>query len=34
MANSRMLEIVVGLGLGAYFLAKGVLVWPTKPARL
>ena len=26
MANSRMLEIVVGLGFGAYFLAKGLAV--------
>jgi Sap-like sulfolipid-1-addressing protein len=26
MANSRILEIVVGLGFGAYFLAKGLVV--------
>lgn len=26
MANSRMLEIVVGLGFGAYFLVKGLVV--------
>lgn len=26
MANSRMLEIVVGLGFGVYFLAKGLVV--------
>jgi len=26
MANSRMIEIVVGLGFGAYFLAKGLAV--------
>ena len=26
MANSRMLEIVVGLGFGVYFLIKGLLV--------
>ena len=24
MANSRMIEIVVGLGFGAYFLVKGL----------
>jgi Sap, sulfolipid-1-addressing protein len=26
MANSRMIEVVVGLGFGAYFLAKGLAV--------
>ena len=26
MANSRMIEIVVGLGFGAYFLVKGLAV--------
>jgi hypothetical protein len=26
MANSRMLEIVVGLGFGVYFLGKGLVV--------
>ena len=26
MANSRMIEIVVGLGFGVYFLAKGLVV--------
>lgn len=26
MANSRVLEIVVGLGFGVYFVAKGLVV--------
>ena len=26
MANSRRIEIVVGLGFGVYFLAKGLVV--------
>jgi hypothetical protein len=26
MGNSRMIEVVVGLGFGVYFLAKGLVV--------